>query len=229
MRKAIICSLIALASVSFPSVLVGCAGTDGKPRDAAAIERDRALLAQKIELPFAATPNQALKPLAFLQGRWIRSNPNGTTNEETWSAPYGNSMLGVFRQIRRDGKPALFELSLVTAEATTVELRLRHLHAGLIVPEERKELDLFTLASTTDNSATFAGTGKTEGMRVTYSRTGPAALRQDIDFPEGSREKDFSMDYVLGGEETFSLTPPPPPPARAKPPEAAGAAAPVAK
>ncbi len=173
--------------------------------------------AAAVELPFGANPSEALKPLAFLEGRWVRGNPNGTTNEETWSPAYGNSMIGVFRQVRRDGKPALFELSLVTAEESGVELRLRHLHAGLVVPEERKDLDLFKLIESDGTFATFGGTGKSEGMRVTYRRSGPTSLRQEIDFPEGSREKDYSMDYVLGGSETFSTTPPPPPKPRAAP------------
>ena len=143
-------------------------------------------------------------------------NPNGSMNEETWSPAYGNSMLGVFRQIRRDGKPALFEISLVTVQETGVQLSLRHLHAGLEVPEKRKDLDVFTLASADGTSATFAGTGSSDGMKVTYTRTSPRGLTQSIDFPEGSPEKDFSMEYVLGGDEVFTKVPPPPP-ARATP------------
>jgi hypothetical protein len=197
----------ALTSLSMMIVMGGCNATPaGAPPKANAVE-----------LPFGATPSEALKPLAFMQGRWVRSNPNFTTNEETWSPAYGNAILGVFRQVRRDGKPALFEVSLITVEETGIELRLRHLHAGLVVPEERKELDLFKLLEADGTFATFAGTGKAEGMRMTYRRTGPVSLRQEIDFPEGSREKDYSMDYVLGGEETFSTTPPPPPKPRPAP------------
>ncbi len=150
----------------------------------------------QIELPPNAAPAEALKPLAFMAGRWVGVNPNKTVNEEHWTAARGNHMVGTFHQVRRDGKPGFVEVSLITAEPEGVRLRLRHLHGGLEVPETRKELSEFTLDKTAENRAEFVGSGVGAGMRVTYRLAGPDRLEVEVAFPEGSKEKPFTSVYA---------------------------------
>ncbi|MDX2118984.1 MAG: DUF6265 family protein [Planctomycetota bacterium] len=148
------------------------------------------------ELPAAAAPAPELLPLSFMVGRWVCVNPNKTVNDEHWTAPRGNHMASLFKQARRDGKPALVEVSLITVEADkSVKLTLRHLHAGLEVPENQKELSLFTLKSAANNRAEFAALGKAEGMSVVYRLDGADTMIVDVNFPEGSKEKPYSMTY----------------------------------
>jgi hypothetical protein len=164
-----------------------------------------------LELPPNTAPAPELLPLAFMAGRWVSVNPNKTVNEEHWSSPRGNHMVALYRQIRRDGKPALVEVSLVTAEKpaagsegqpTKVMLRLRHLHANLEVPENRRELSLFELKQAGDNRAEFVGVGDAAQVTsVVYRLTGPDTLAVDVNFAPDSKEKGFTMNYT---REAFS-------------------------
>jgi hypothetical protein len=129
-------------------------------------------------------------------GRWVCVNPNKSVNDEHWMTPRGNHMAALFKQARRDGKPALLEVSIVTVEADgSVKLALRHLHAQLEVPENQKELSIFTLKSAANNRAEFLGSGVGEGMSVVYRLDGPDTLVVDVNFPQGSKEKPYSMTY----------------------------------
>jgi hypothetical protein len=153
-----------------------------------------------LELPASANPAPELAELAFLAGRWVGVNPNGTVNEEHWSAPRGNHMVALFRQVRRDGKPALIEVSLITAEAEGIFLRLRHLHTNLEVPASRADVSLFTLKSAENNRVEFAGTGAAEQVTgVVYRLTGPHEMTVDVSFAPDSKEKGFSMKYRREG------------------------------
>ena len=152
--------------------------------------------AHAVELPAAAKPAKELLPLSFMVGRWICVNPNKSVNDEHWMTPRGNHMAALFKQARRDGKPALLEVSLVTVEADgSVKLALRHLHSQLEVPENQKELSIFTLKSAAGNRAEFLGTGVGDGMSVVYRLDGADTLVVDVNFPQGSKEKPYSMTY----------------------------------
>lgn len=149
------------------------------------------------QMPASAKPIEAMSPLAFMTGRWMAVNPNGTLNEEHWMSPRGNHLLGTFRQVRRDGKPALIEISLITAEADGVKLRLRHLHTNLEVPERRKDVNVFTLMSAANNRAEFAGTGAAQDVQaVVYELTGPNQLTMSVRFAPTSKEKGYSTVYT---------------------------------
>jgi hypothetical protein len=155
-----------------------------------------------VELPSNSAPAPELLPLAFMAGRWVSVNPNKTVNEEHWSSPRGNHMVALYRQIRRDGKPALVEVSLVTAEKAEgqpakVMLRLRHLHANLEVPENRREISLFELKQAGDNRAEFVGVGDAAQVTsVVYRLTGPDTMAVDVNFAPDSKEKGFTMNYT---------------------------------
>ncbi|MBL8990973.1 MAG: hypothetical protein JNJ48_05265 [Phycisphaerae bacterium] len=164
----------------------GCAtGGDGGPPPAPAPA-----------LPESARPAAALADLAFLTGRWVGVNPNGTVNDEMWTPPRGNSMAALFRQVRRDGKPALHEVSLITAEPEGVVLRLRHLHALLEVPERRREISNFRLVSAGGNRCEFAGTGASaQVVSVVYRLDGPETLVVEVAFAPESKEQGYTMRY----------------------------------
>jgi hypothetical protein len=102
--------------------------------------------------------------------------------------------------VRRDGKPALVEVSLITVEPDGIRLRLRHLHANLEVPANRPDVSVFTLKSAENNRVEFAGTGAAEQVTgVVYRLTGEHEMTVDINFAPDSREKSFSMKYRREG------------------------------
>ncbi len=148
-------------------------------------------------LPDHAAPAPELAELAFLVGRWACVNPNKTVNDEHWMPARGTSMTALFRQVRRDGKPALHEVTQIAVEPEGVVLRLRHLHAKLEVPERRKEVSLFRLVSAKDGRAEFAGTGAAEEVSsVVYRLDGPDTLVCEVTFAPGSKEKGFTSTYT---------------------------------
>jgi hypothetical protein len=189
----------AVAGVLAGSLLGGCASTDAAkaPSASASASAPVPAPAPAFVLPASARPVEAMAPLAFMTGRWMAVNPNGTLNEEHWMSVRGNHLLGTFRQVRRDGKPALIELSLITAEADGVKLRLRHLHTNLEVPERRKDVNVFTLVSAAGNRAEFAGTGSAEDVQsVVYELTAPNQLTMSVRFAPTSKEKGYSTVYT---------------------------------
>ncbi len=154
---------------------------------------------QALALPASASSDPQIAPLAFLAGRWMCVNPNSTVNEELWTLPLGKSMVGSFRQVRRDGGCAFVEVSQIAVEEGELVLRLRHLHGKLEVPPERAELSLFKLRKLTGQRVEFAGTGSAEGVTaVIYERVDATTLRQTIEFdPIKTKEKPFTSTYTL--------------------------------
>lgn len=154
-------------------------------------------VAAPLELPPSAKPDPRLAELGFLSGRWVCVNPNATVNEETWSPALGNHMVALFRQVRRDGQPALVEVSLITAEPEGVMLRLRHLHSRLEVPDNQCEVSVFRLESAGAQRAAFAGTGAAQQVqRVEYALTGPDTLTMSVSFAPGSGERGYTLTYT---------------------------------
>lgn len=170
-----------------PLLLIGCASAN----------KSAPAKPTSLELPAHAQPDAALQPLAFMAGSWLGVNPNKTVNSERWTLPRGNHMVGTFHQIRRDGKPAFVEISLITVEKDGIQLRLRHLHGALEVPSTRKEPNIFRLVKAADNRAEFTGTGDAEEVTsVVYRLVDQNTLAVDVGFAPTSREKPFTSTYT---------------------------------
>lgn len=188
--------LLALGAAGL-AACVSMGGCQQKAQESAATSASSASAAPAIELPPNAAPDAKLVPLSFMAGRWIGVNPNKTVNEEHWTAPRGSSMAAIFRQVRRDGKPAFHEVSLITAEADGVVLRLRHLHTLLEVPPGREKVNIFTLKSAGNQRAEFVGTGDAEQVTgVVYRLVDANTLAVDVSFAPTSKEKGFTSTYT---------------------------------
>src|SRR5687768_8345380 len=69
-------------------------------------------------------PSNRLADLAWLEGHW-RDDSGGNLSEEIWTAPSGDSLMGMWRWAQ-DGKVRVFELLAIKAEEGKLVLRLRH-------------------------------------------------------------------------------------------------------
>ncbi len=143
-------------------------------------------------------PDPALLPLAMLEGTWARVLPNGTMQEETWTAVRGQNASAMFRQLRPDGRIGFHEISAVDKQSDGVFLRLRHLHAQLVVPETEPVPGVFRLAESGPGMIRWEGVSQTRGVSgVTYRLAGKEVKRIDVE---------VRFEDAAKKAETYSLT-----------------------
>ena len=94
----------------------------------------------------------ALEDIAWLAGRWQGAFSNGVKAEEHWSAPAGQSMMGMFRMMPRD-RATMYEFLVIEADDDGVALRFLHYGRNLKEMDE-KPLHL-RLVRATDREAVF--------------------------------------------------------------------------
>jgi Domain of unknown function (DUF6265) len=156
-----------------------------------------ALLAAYLAITAASHAQQhALKPLAFLTGRWLSEKPT-EIQEENWSPIIGNSMTGSFRVIE-NGKPVFYEFWAVELdEAGTGKpqpiLKLKHYNADLTGWEEKNASTKMPLVSSAENDAVF--TEADGSVSLHYRRRGNTLTCTVHHVKNGK-----------GSDETFTLT-----------------------
>lgn len=95
--------------------------------------------------------------VSFLAGRWQGKMGKNKDNhvEEVWSNPSGNNVVGMFRWLKADGTPSMFELLTIQEEEGTLALRLRHQTATGATWEEKDRTVTMRLAEKGDNLLHF--------------------------------------------------------------------------
>ena len=78
-----------------------------------------------------------LTDFAWLTGTW-RGAGLGGVNEETWSAPAGGALMGMYRLIK-DDRVVFYELLTLVHSGDSLLITLRHFHPDLRGWEERDE------------------------------------------------------------------------------------------
>src|SRR5262249_8795935 len=132
--------------------------------------------------PAGAKAEASVNAVAFMAGQWKHEDAEGVT-EEHWSAPSGNNVMGMFRWLKPDGTPTMFEILAVTGEADGVYLRLKHFNARLQGKEEKDDTMTLKLAEARPTKAVFKGVeGEKRLSTVTYERTGDV-LKIKVEFP----------------------------------------------
>lgn len=168
-----------------------------------------------ISTPLTA-PNPALAPLTFMSGQWASADaaPGKAFNEEHWTPVRGDSLVGTFRRLLANGRPALVELTSIVAlpadEKTNrpagVYLHLRHFHGRLEMRKNEMEPTILKLTSTGPNTATFEPHENGRGLaRVTYSSPDPNTLLLNVEYdqkalPQGQTKvpDEFIMRRLTG-------------------------------
>ncbi len=120
--------------------------------------------------PAPAPARAVLADLSWMAGRWI-DDSGGRLSEEVWSAPEGDSMMGMWRYVSA-GQVQIFELLTITLESDGVVLRLRHFDPDLVGREDKATPVALRLASWKPREATFEGrvVGGPGTVRLTYRR-----------------------------------------------------------
>ena len=108
----------------------------------------------------SAAPNGIPAKVAeaeFLAGRWQGAMGKNKDSfvEETWSAPHGRNVIGMFRWNKPDGTSTVQELLTITEENGTLILRLRHQSAAGVAWEEKDKPQVYALAEKTPTLLRF--------------------------------------------------------------------------
>jgi Domain of unknown function (DUF6265) len=117
-----------------------------------------------------------LADVAFMAGHWIGGDP-GDLSEEVWSAPEGDSMMGMWRYVAK-GQTQIYEILTLTKQGENVVLRIRHFNPKLVAREEKDRAVELPLVSKSQNEAIFEGPeyNVKGNVRLTYRRPTPDTL-----------------------------------------------------
>ncbi len=140
------------------------------------------------DAPSTPAPAKAvLEDLAWMAGHWV-DDAGGELSDETWTVPFGDSMLGMWRYVK-DGKTRVFEILAITAEPGGVVLRLRHFDPQLTAREDTDKPVTLKLVSWMRGEARFEGpaAGVPGPIAIHYRQKTPDTLSCTLE-KEGQAE-----------------------------------------
>ena len=112
--------------------------------------------------------------VAWIAGHWV--DDEGDLSEEVWTAPAGDSMIGMWRYVAK-GKLAVQELLNIADHGSGPVLRLRHFDPRMTAREEKDAPLALPLVSFGRNEAVFEGPGQPTGrVKLTYRLETPDTL-----------------------------------------------------
>lgn len=127
---------------------------------------------------------------AFLAGRWQGTMGQNKDNhvEEVWSNPAGNNLVGMFRWVKADGTPSMFELLTIQEEAGTLALRLRHQTATGATWEEKDKTVTMRLAEKGESLLHFKAYQDCGDLASCRYEVKGGKLTIDVEFAQPSAE-----------------------------------------
>ena len=139
----------------------------------------------------AHDPHPSLAPLSFLVGTWVHED-GGTAWEETWSAPTGDSMIGMTKWLEGAGT-RMYEMQAIEAngEGKPV-LLIRHFGRGL--DPWGGELDGPSAFTLSDFDVQRDDGGAFTSGRIVFGRTDPRS-----NLPQ-------RISYVFPDADSFTVT-----------------------
>lgn len=142
----------------------------------------------------------ALAPVAFLSGRWVEMNAEGS-REEHWSSPRGGTMLGMFRWDKADGSPNMLEILAITSEGGDLVLRLHHFSPKLEVRGDGAKPMTLKLTAKGERMATFTPTANAEMLtKVVYQCPTPDRLKISVVLAAEPGAQAESLEFDLKRE-----------------------------
>jgi hypothetical protein len=135
-----------------------------------------------------APPAASLADVAFMAGHWVGGD-EGELSEEVWSAPHGDSMMGMWRYVK-DGRTRIYELLTLTPDGPGIVLRIRHFDPQLVAREEKERPVALPLVAKGPKLAVFEGSesGGRGTVRLTYRLETNDTLTSVLE-KEGSRDE----------------------------------------
>lgn len=168
--------------------------------------------------PSAPAPDPSpLGDLAWLSGTWRHEDDAGNLEEETWSAPRADALVGMFRMAQR-GKVSLYELMSIELDGPPgsadgplipgqepvaggapqrLVFRLRHFQRGLVPWEAEKDGPItFTVSSLKENEAVFEDATRDFPRQVVYRREGDVLTIRLVSATAARKDLEFQLKRV---------------------------------
>jgi hypothetical protein len=102
-----------------------------------------------------AAPAATLEDVDWLAGDWL-GTAFGQTFEEVWNPPSAGSMVGLFKLIGNEGVE-FYELMLLTVDAGTLSLKVKHFNPDFTGWEEKAGFVDFRLVKLEPDAIHFSG------------------------------------------------------------------------
>ncbi len=135
----------------------------------------------------SADASLQLASLAWMEGVWVRRQGTDLL-EETWFAPQGDSMVGMFRWIK-DGKLWMVEMMTITIDDGELVFRLRHFDRKQTPWEEKNSPMTCKLKSIAEREVAFERVdGEKAGSGYVISSSGPDAYEVALLPPQAENE-----------------------------------------
>jgi hypothetical protein len=97
----------------------------------------------------------SIEDMAWIAGSW-KGDGMGGQFEETWNAPMGGEMMGMFKLVS-DGEVKFYEIMAIVPEKGSYVLRLKHFSPGLVGWEEKDKSVEFPLLTASSDEVRFDG------------------------------------------------------------------------
>ena len=161
--------------------------------DAPPLEPDAAAAQTSgIDTAKASAP-ASIEDLAWIAGTWKSSSAPGELCE-VWSAPQGNSMMGMFKWSRQ-GKASMYEFMTIQQDGEEINFRLRHFDPKL-TPWEKEGPLIYPLVRTGERVAIFENPSVSADhpRRFVYRREGDSlTIRLEPADPQQAADE-FKLD-----------------------------------
>lgn len=131
-----------------------------------------------------------LGDLAWMAGSWSGTDRRGVEMEEHWTAPKGNSMIGVHRDVGK-GRTLLFEFLRIEQQGDQI--------VYLSMPNGRSPATPFPLKEATGTRVVFENAAHDFPQRIIYWKDGNdlrARIEGTINGKEGSQEWRWSAGVL---------------------------------
>lgn len=127
--------------------------------------------------------------VAFFAGHWS-GEEEGNLSEEVWTAPSGDSMVGLWRWVA-DGKLKLYESLAVVADERGVSFLLRHFDRKGIGREEKEKPITLRAVRASGQEVVFEGKDRNGGpLGLTYRREGDLLV---VVLDKAGKKEEFRM------------------------------------
>lgn len=137
--------------------------------------------------PKAPSPPARIADAAWLQGYWSGTGMGGEA-EDVWLPAKAGVMLGAFRLMKPEGKPAFYELFAIEEVDDTLVFVVKHFNPDWVGWEEKDKALRLKLTRASKDELAFGG--------VVFRRPGADTLAVDVTLRQkDGTQKTHTFDY----------------------------------